>query len=248
MGRLEGKTALVTGAARGQGAAEARLFVEEGARVLICDVLEAAGRKLCAEIGAAAAFQFLDVSSEDSWRAAAEAVARTFGTLDILVNNAAIYRRTDVLGADMTDYDAMYQVNQRGVFLGMRFMAPLMRDKGGSIVNIASASGIKATAGFAGYVGTKYAVRGMTKAAALELAPFGIRVNAVLPGFVDTEMIAGVINTDAAQLQISKLPLRRAGTPTDIARLVCFLASDDSGYSTGADFIADGGLLTGTLK
>lgn len=248
MAQLEGKVALVTGAARGQGAAEARMFIERGARVIVTDVLDDAGRALCAELGSAAAYHHLDVSDETSWDAVAKFVESRFGELDVLVNNAAVCLRTGFEEGDMGNFDLQYQVNQRGVFLGIRAMVPLMKRKGGSIVNIASASGIKAMNYFAGYVATKYAVRGITKVAALDLARYNIRVNAVIPGFVDTPMIEGPLADPAVQLQVSKLPAQRVGSPEEIARMVCFLASDESSYSTGSDFVVDGGLLTGVLK
>lgn len=248
MRQLEGKTALITGAARGQGAAEARLFVERGAKVLVCDLLDEAGRSLCAELGDAATYQHLDVADEASWAAAIEVAKERFGTLGILVNNAAVCLRTGLEDDELANFDLQYRINQRGVYLGMKAVVPLMKEKGGSIVNIASASGIKAMNYFAGYVGTKYAVRGMTKVAALDLARYGIRVNAVIPGFVETPMIGGVLDDPNVRQQVSKLPAQRVGTPEEIARLVCFLASDESSYSTGSDFVADGGLLTGVLK
>lgn len=248
MALLAGKIALITGAARGQGAEEARLFVKEGAKVIMCDLLEEEGRALCEELGSDAVFMTLDVSSPQDWAQVAGAVSARFGRLDVLVNNAAICVPSPFDASGLAAFDAQYQVNQRGPWLGICAAVPLMRVAGGgSVINIASASGVKAYNGHAGYSATKYAVRGLTKVAALDLAPFGIRVNAVLPGFVETPMIADALARDSVQDQIARLPARRPGQPRDIANLVAFLASDLSAYCTGADFVCDGGLLTGQI-
>jgi 3alpha(or 20beta)-hydroxysteroid dehydrogenase len=245
--RLDGRTALITGAARGQGAAEARLFVEHGARVIVADLLEEEGRALCAELGGAAEFRKLDVADQASWHAMEEFLRAGYGRLDVLVNNAAIHRLTPLDADSLADFDRVYAVNQRGVFLGIQCASALMRQHGGSIVNIASASGVQARARYAAYTGSKYAVRGITKVAALELAPYNIRVNAVIPGWVDTPMIRHMLDSDAARQRIASIPLRRVGLPEEVARVVLFLASDASSYSTGGDFWCEGGLLTGPL-
>lgn len=247
MGRLEGKVAIVTGAARGQGEAEVRRFVEEGARVLVTDVLDDEGKIVAADLSEAAHYLHLDVTREDQWQeAVAEAVGR-FGHLDVLVNNAGIARFGPVAVMALDDYLDVINVNQVGVFLGMKSVVPSMVDAGGgSIVNISSIDGMIGQAGVVAYVASKWAVRGMTKTAALELGQFGIRVNSVHPGGVDTPMLdpAREFGVDLREV-FSRVPLGRIGTPADIASLACFLASDESAYCTGAEFVIDGGLLAG---
>ena len=247
MGRLEGKVALITGGARGQGEAEARLFTSEGAQVLIADVLDAEGAKVAAEIGDAAHYFHLDVTQEADWQAAVERTVATFGKLDVLVNNAGIVRTGLVESMGLASYMEVVNVNQVGVFLGMRAVVAPMRDAcGGSIVNISSNAGLEGVEGVMSYVATKWAVRGMTKTAAIELGRYGIRVNSVHPGGVDTPMISGEalagVDQDAA---FASLPIPRIGRQEEIARLVLFLASDDASYSTGAEFTADGGRMAG---
>ncbi|MCP8939964.1 SDR family oxidoreductase [Alsobacter sp. SYSU M60028] len=246
MGRLNGKVALISGAARGQGAHEARLFVAEGASVVIGDVLADEGRALADELGASALFVELDVTSEASWTNAVRAAESRFGRLDILVNNAGILRRATIEESSVEEFDRVIAVNQRGVFLGMKAAVRLMKRTGGSIVNISSTAGMKAAAGHVAYVGSKFAVRGMTKVAAIEFAKYGIRVNSVHPGLIGTDMIrdrfddAGMAAFTANQL------VNRPGTVEDVANLVLFLASDDSAFSTGAEFMCDGGYTVGT--
>lgn len=245
MGKLDGKVALVTGASRGQGAAEARLFVEEGASVVLADVLHEEGTALAAELGSGACFQHLDVRDEDGWRAAvAEAVGR-FGGLSILVNNAGIFRFSPLEGTTREVFDEVVAVNQTGVFLGMQAVAgPMRAAGGGSIINVSSVDGLVGMTYGIAYVASKFAVRGMTKCAALELAGAGIRVNSIHPGGVDTPMANMVPGVDVASA-FSNVPLGRIGRPEEIARLVAFLASDDSSYCTGSEFIIDGGMTAG---
>lgn len=248
MRRLEGKAALISGGARGQGAAEARRFVAEGARVLIGDLLEAEGRKLADELGEAALFQKLDVTDFGSWTAAVETAEDRFGRLDILVNNAGLLKRNLIEDCSEEEFLQVCAVNQLGVFLGMKAVLPLMKRTGGSIVNISSTAGFKAAPSHAAYVASKFAVRGMTKVAALEFAKHDIRVNSVHPGMVATEMIRDRYD-DAGMVAFSRnLPINRPGTVEDVANLVLYLASDESGYTTGNEFICDGGYLTGSVE
>ncbi len=247
MGRLDGKVALITGAARGQGEAEARLFVSEGARVLLADVLDEAGATLATGLGEAARYVRLDVRREDDWARAVGTAVEAFGKLDVLVNNAGVVHASPIEQTSLADYERVIAVNQVGVFLGMRAAIAPMRDAGGgSIVNISSNAGLEGVPGVIGYSASKWAVRGMTKTAALELGRYGIRVNSVHPGAVDTEMINGpeFESVDKGSLYAS-LPISRVGQPVEIARLVLFLASDESSYSTGAEFVADGGIMAG---
>jgi 3alpha(or 20beta)-hydroxysteroid dehydrogenase len=248
MGRLEGRVALISGAARGQGEAEARLFVAEGARVVLGDVLHELGRKVAAELGDRALYQPLDVSSEEQWRAAVERAVREFGRLDVLVNNAGIVHPPRPLEqTSLDDFNQVLRVNLAGVFLGMKCCAGALRAAGGgSIVNISSNAGLEGVDGVIAYVASKWAVRGMTKTAALELGPWGIRVNSVHPGGVATPMILGGDFREVDQPgTYADIPIPRMGQPEEIARLVLFLASDESSYSTGAEFIADGGMTAG---
>jgi 3alpha(or 20beta)-hydroxysteroid dehydrogenase len=242
-GRLEGKSALVTGAARGQGAATARRFVAEGARVVIADVRDEEGKALADELGSeyggAARYLRLDVTREDDW-AAALPVGET---LDVLVNNAGVLHFGLLADTSLADYQRVIGVNQVGTFLGMRAAVPAMREAGGSIVNVSSVEGLAAAPLLTAYTASKFAIRGMTKVAAVELGQYGIRVNSVHPGMIDTDMIkdaVGGIELDLSRIT-RRVPLRRTGRPQEIADLVVFLASDESSYCTGAEFVADGG-------
>lgn len=250
MGRLDGKVALISGGARGQGAAEARLFAAEGARVVVGDLLEKECAEVAAELGDVARAVALDVTNEESWERAVCETISAFGKLDVLVNNAGIVRTGALESMPLEDYMAVVKVNQVGVFLGMRAVVAALRDAGGgSIVNISSNAGMEGVQGVMGYVASKWAVRGMTKAAALELGQYGIRVNSVHPGGINTPMIMSddfaAIDQDAV---FAAQPIPRVGQPEEIARLVLFLASDESSYSTGSEFVADGGALAGSVS
>ncbi|MBJ21243.1 MAG: glucose 1-dehydrogenase [bacterium] len=247
MNRLAGKVALITGGARGQGEAEARIFAAEGAKVVIADVLDEAGAKVASEIGEAARYLHLDVTNEDGWADVVKETVATFGRLDILINNAGIVRTGYIEQHSLEDFMAVVNVNQVGVFLGIRaVVAPMRESGGGSIVNISSNAGLEGVEGVVGYVASKWAVRGMTKTAAIEFGQYGIRVNSVHPGGVDTPMLGGdelghMAESDPFQDQ----PIGRISQPEEIARLVLFLASDESSYSTGSEFTADGGRMAG---
>lgn len=246
MGRLDGKIAIVTGAAldRGQGSATARLFASEGARVVLTDVIDDEGHKRVAEIGPATSFLHHDVTDEEDWRRVVADTEQRFGRLDVLVNNAGIVRSAPLVEHALEDYQAVIAVNQTGVFLGMKHAMPAMaRAGGGSIVNISSIDGTRGMAGVVGYVASKWAVRGMTKTAAMEGGPLGIRVNSVHPGFIETPMLP-VSGELAAQL-FSHAPVGRIGQPEDVAAVSLFLASDESGFCSGAEFVVDGGLTVG---
>jgi 3alpha(or 20beta)-hydroxysteroid dehydrogenase len=247
MGRLAGKVALISGGARGQGEAEARLFCAEGARVVIGDVLDEPGRKVAAEIGESARYVRLDVTREDDWSRAVDETRAAFGRLDVLVNNAGIVRTGYLESHSLADYMAVVNVNQVGVFLGMRAVIGAMKEAGGgSIVNISSNAGLEGVEGVIGYAASKWAVRGMTKSAALELGQYGIRVNSVHPGGVDTPMLGGAeLGHMAASNPFAGQPIPRIAQPEEIARLVLFLCSDESSYSTGSEFTADGGRMAG---
>lgn len=246
MGCLDGRVALVTGAARGQGEAEARRLAADGAAVVVTDVLDDEGRAVAASIGDRAMYQRLDVTQEGDWQRAVEEAARRFGPVTVLVNNAGIARGAPLAATSLDDYLAVVQVNQVGVFLGMRAVVPPMSAAGrGSIVNVSSVDGMTGMAFVVGYVASKFAVRGMTKVAALELGSLGIRVNSVHPGGVDTPMLRpDGVDRDLSAF-FARVPLGRIGTVDDVASLVSFLASDESSYCTGAEFVVDGGLTAG---
>jgi len=247
MGRLEGRVALITGGSRGQGAAEGRLFVAEGASVVLADVRDAEGEALAEELGDRACHRHLDVRSESDWERAVERAVEDFGRLDVLVNNAGIVRAAPLEQMPLSTYMEVVEINQVGVFLGMRAVAPAMREAGGgSIVNISSNAGLEGVPGVIGYVASKWAVRGMTKSAALELGRYGIRVNSVHPGGVDTPMLQQDDFDSVDQDRVfGAQPIPRIGQPDEIAKLVLFLASDEISYSTGSEFVADGGMTAG---
>ena len=245
-GRLAGKVAIITGAARGQGAAEARMFAAEGAQVVLGDVLDADGEAVAAEIGDAARYVHLDVTSEDDW-AGAVAAAEELGPLTVLVNNAGILRFSAIADTSLDEYLQVIMINQVGTFLGMRSaIAPMQRAGGGSIINISSIDGIGSKNGLVSYSSSKGAVRAMTKTGALELGQFGIRVNSVHPGGVWTPMI-GDVPAEMFDLGHQQLPLRRAGRPEEIGAMVLFLASDEASYCSGGEFLVDGGWLAGDI-
>ena len=244
MGRLEGKTALITGGARGQGAAEAALFAEEGANVVLTDVLDEEGERTADIIGGT--FLHHDVSSEDEWAAVVARTVELHGGLDVLVNNAAIYSPSSLLETEPDEYRRVIEVNQVGVYLGMRAVAQVMIERGGgSIVNISSGAGMRAGSGGFAYTASKWAVRGMTRSAAVRLGPHGIRVNSIHPGFTDTAMLGQtrIVQSGNLDAVVGRIPLGRIGQPEEVARLALFLASDESAYSTGSEFIVDGGSL-----
>ncbi|MFK0215109.1 MULTISPECIES: SDR family NAD(P)-dependent oxidoreductase [unclassified Streptomyces] len=249
MGKLDGRVVLVTGAARGQGEQEARLFAAEGARVVLGDVLDDAGEALAKELGAdRAAYVHLDVTSEDDWTAAVAAAKERFGRIDGLVNNAGILRFNELVSTPLEEFRAIVSVNQTGCFLGIRAVAPeIAAAGGGTIVNTASYTGITGMAGVGAYAATKHAVLGLTRVAALELAGKGIRVNAVCPGAIDTAMSnpEGVDPAATAELYRKLVPLGRIGRPEEVAALALFLTGEDSAYITGQPFVIDGGWLAG---
>ncbi len=241
MGRLDGKVALITGGSRGQGAAEARRFAAEGANVVIGDVRLDKGEAVAAEIGERAVFTRLDVSSEEEWAAAIALTTERFGGLDVLVNNAGIGFTARLENHTLADWNQVIGVNQTGVFLGIRSaIAPMTARGGGSIVNISSGAGLRATKYMIAYAATKYAVTGMTASAAIELARSGIRVNSIHPGVIDTPMLGRASKADQV---VKSTPLRRMGTPDEIANVALFLASDESSYMTGAHVPVDGGVV-----
>jgi 3alpha(or 20beta)-hydroxysteroid dehydrogenase len=243
MDRLSGKVAIVTGGARGMGAGEVMRMVEEGARVVIADVLDEEGTALAEQLGEATTFVALDVRSRESWAAAVASTHAAFGPVDVLVNNAGILLQAPLVESSEADIRNVYDVNLLGPFLGIQAVVPDMRAKGrGSIINIGSAAGMIGMPMLAAYSSSKWGLRGLTKCAALELGRAGIRVNAIHPGAVRTPMAAGA---DEAMLAVYAVP--RIGEPAEIGDAVVYLASDESLFVTGADLSVDGGMVLGVL-
>jgi 3alpha(or 20beta)-hydroxysteroid dehydrogenase len=254
MGKLDGRVVIVTGAARGQGEQEARLFAAEGARVVLADVLDDQGEALAKELGQT--YVHLDVGREADWAAAVTAAKQAYGRIDGLVNNAGILRFNALLDTPLDEFMNVVQVNQVGCFLGIKAVAPeIAAAGGGTIVNTASYTAMTGMAAVGTYAATKHAVLGLTRVAAIELAPQGIRVNAVCPGAIDTPMSNPArLDPEADPEEMSRaldelyhrlVPLGRVGRPEEVARLALFLTSEDSSYITGQPFVIDGGWLAG---
>jgi len=238
VGRADGKVALISGGARGMGAADAELLVAEGASVVIGDIRDADGAALAEELGGSARYVHLDVTSPDDWKAAVDTAVSAFGTLNVLVNNAGIVNGSSIQKFDLEQWQRILDVNLTGTFLGMRSSADaIIAAGGGSIINVSSIEGLRGTPWAHGYVATKWAVRGLTKSVAIELAPHGVRVNSIHPGLIRTPM------TERIPDDMLSIPLGRAGVPADVASFVLFLASDESAYATGAEFVIDGGVV-----
>ncbi len=243
-GRLEGKVALISGGARGQGATEAELFVDEGAKVVIGDVLDDEGKATAERIGSNCHYVHLDVTSEEDWAAALATTVDEFGTPDVLINNAGIFIIRPIVMTTLDDFERVTKINQTGVFLGMKAVGPVMCQAGrGSIINISSVAGLKGGAGTIAYSASKWAVRGMTKVAANEFASFGVRVNSVHPGIIDTPMVQEFKDLGVMDAVRDAIPMGAETGPETVAKLVLFLASDDSFYSTGSEFVVDGGMV-----
>jgi len=248
MGRLDGKVALITGGARGMGKSHVRHFVAQGARVVFGDVLDDKGAALAAEFDEKSCrYIHHDVTSEADWAAAVVLAADAFGRLDVLVNNAGVLAFATIADMPLAEFRRILEVNAVGSWLGMKaVIEPMKAAGGGSIINISSIEGFTGAAGLSAYSASKFAVRGMTKAAARELGQFGIRVNSVHPGGVITSMTLGQPGSaEQADAFLKAMPLSRFARPAEISCLVAYLASDESSYSTGSEFLADGGILSG---
>ncbi|MDC9015947.1 glucose 1-dehydrogenase [Mycobacterium marinum] len=239
MGRVDGKVALISGGARGMGASHARLLVQEGAKVVIGDILDEEGKALAEAIGDAARYVHLDVTQPDQWEAAVATAVDEFGKLDVLVNNAGIVALGQLKKFDLGKWQKVIDVNLTGTFLGMRAaVEPMTAAGSGSIINVSSIEGLRGAPAVHPYVASKWAVRGLTKSAALELAPLNIRVNSIHPGFIRTPMTANLPD------DMVTIPLGRPAESREVSTFVVFLASDDASYATGSEFVMDGGLVT----
>lgn len=244
MGRVNGKIAIVTGGARGMGAAFAKRLVEEGAKVVLTDVLDQEGNATAKALGASARFMHHDVTSEIQWKQVVLDTEAAFGPVSVLVNNAAIITYGPIETLEEAEYRRIIDVDQVSVFLGMKsVMSSMKRAKGGSIINMSSVGGLAGFPHALAYVAAKFAVRGMTKTAAIELAAHNIRVNSIHPGFIRTPMTVPTPDGEAVLDAVkAQTPARRIGEPDEVANVVLMLASDESRFSTGAEFIVDGGL------
>lgn len=246
MGRLDGKVALISGGARGQGAEEGRLFAAEGATVVLADILDDVGHATAASIDRAS-YMHLDVRREGDWDAVVASIIERLGRLDVMVNNAAIDLERSLVETSLEEWNQVLAVNQTGVFLGTGTAARAMiaAGSGGSIINISSVAGLEGLKLHTAYGATKWALRGMTRTAAQELGKFGIRVNTVHPGIIETEFTAELksFKDPATRAKLERgIALRRYGQTDDVAKLVLFLASDDAGYCTGQEYLVDGGI------
>lgn len=241
MGRLNGKVAIITGGARGMGASHVRMFVNEGAKVVFTDILGQEGQALANELGENVKFIKHDVTKAAEWETVVTETENTFGPVNVLVNNAGISLNKSIEEITEEEYRRIIDINQISVFLGMKAVIPSMKkSEASSIINVSSINGL--VGGAIGYTDSKFAVRGMTKAAALNLAHYGIRVNSVHPGVIETPMIMQEDSKDAIQEFAKFIPNRRIAKPEEVSNLVLYLASDESSYSTGSEFIVDGGL------
>lgn len=245
--RLAGKVALITGGARGMGAAQAALFASEGARVVITDVRDEDGALTAKNISpdaSACVYLHHDVVSEDEWATVVASTIETFGRIDVLVNNAGIFETGTVLNTTLDMYRRTIDINQVGVFLGMKAVAEhMVKQQSGSIINISSIAGLQGAAGFLAYGASKWAVRGMSRGVSKELAPFGVRVNSIHPGIIDTAMLQTFDNVGSGVREAvrTRIPMGREAEAQEVATMALFLASDESSYCNGGEFVVDGG-------
>jgi 3alpha(or 20beta)-hydroxysteroid dehydrogenase len=250
MAKLQDKVAIITGGARGMGAVTSRIFVAEAAQVVIADVLDREGEKLAQELGDGAQFRHHDVTDEESWRSLVEDTRRRWGRVDVLVNNAGIVLFRTLLDTDKSEFEKVLSINLVGTFLGIKGVTPTMiEQKKGSIINISSVDGMKGCNALGAYAASKWGVRGLTKVAAMELGPHGIRVNSIHPGGINTMMgnPTGSPESEANEAYAGQ-PIQRIGAPEEVARTTVFLASDDASYICGAEIAVDGGMTVGRYQ
>jgi 3alpha(or 20beta)-hydroxysteroid dehydrogenase len=249
MGRLDGKVALVTGGARGMGEAHVRLFAAEGARVVFGDIRDDEGEAVAADVGERVRYIRHDVTSERDWADAVELTLDTFGKLDVLINNAGVLRFARIEQMSPDEFRRILDINATGCWLGMKsVIAPMREAGGGSIVNVSSIEGFSGAAGLSAYSASKFAIRGMTRSAAMELGQYNIRVNTVHPGAILTPMVleaADSYDAEAGAAFLKSMPLGRLAEPAEVSPLIVYLASDESLFSTGSEFVVDGGILAG---
>ncbi|MEI7056679.1 glucose 1-dehydrogenase [Nocardioides sp. CCNWLW239] len=249
MGTLDDKVVIITGGARGMGAAHARHFVAEGARVVIGDLLDEDGKALADELGERAVFAHLDVTSPQDWDAVVALATATYGRLDGLVNNAGVLAFRPIADTDVEEFRRILDINLTGAWLGIKAVTDVLARQGGSVVNVSSINGFVGSSGLSAYTASKFAVRGLTKAAAQELGAQGIRVNSIHPGGIATPMTGrspGQSDTDGAEA-FARVPIPRWGRPEEVSPLAAYLVSDLSSYCTGSEFVVDGGALSGTI-
>ncbi|HSI66760.1 MAG TPA: glucose 1-dehydrogenase [Planococcus sp. (in: firmicutes)] len=243
MGRLDGKVAIITGGARGMGASHAKKFLEEGAKVMITDILEKEGEAMSSELGGNIKFMKHDVTKAAEWEKVVAETESAFGPVSVLVNNAGIVLLKQIDEITEEEYRRIIDINQVSVFLGMKYVHPSMKKaEHGSIINISSVSGLRGNSGSVAYDASKFAVRGMTKSAAIEFGAEGIRVNSIHPGIIETPMIMQEDTKDTVREFAKAIPLKRTAQPTEVSNLAVYLASDESSYSTGSEFVIDGGM------
>lgn len=249
MGTLDDKVVIITGGARGMGAAHARHFVAEGARVVIADLLDADGKALADELGEQAVFAHLDVTSPQGWDDVVALAVATYGGLHGLVNNAGVLAFRPIADMDVDEFRRILDINLTGAWLGIKAATDVLAHQGGSVVNVSSINGFVGSSGLSAYTASKFAVRGLTKAAAQELGEHGIRVNSIHPGGIATPMTGrspGQSETDGAEA-FARVPISRWGRPEEVSPLAAYLVSDQSSYCTGSEFVVDGGALSGTV-
>lgn len=251
MGKLDGRVAIITGAAGGQGEATARLFAEEGALVVLADVLEEQGRAVASDIGGNALFRVLDVASEQGWDDCVKAALGRWGRIDVLINNAGVVHAASIFDLKRTDFERVLGINLIGAWLGIKATAPSMISLGkGAIINISSTAGLWGMNGLAAYTSSKWALRGLTKTAAMELGHRGVRVNAIFPGIINTRM-GNSISRESVEEQnrrYAKQAIPRIGNPDEVAKTSLFLVSDDASYLCGSEFVVDGGMTLGVYS
>ncbi len=247
MGKLQERVAIVTGGARGMGEATSRIFAAEGARVVIADVLDREGEELAGELGSVALFRHHDVTEEESWRTLVADTRRRWGRIDVLVNNAGVVLFRTIVDTEKSEFEKVLSINLVGTFLGLKSVAPtMMEQRRGAIINISSVDGLKGCNALGAYAASKWGVRGLTKVAAMELGPHGIRVNSIHPGGINTQMGNPMGSPEAeANLAYTGQPIQRIGAPEEVARTTLFLASDDASYICGAELAVDGGMTIG---
>ncbi len=241
--RLDKKIVIITGAASGMGAVHAEEFIKEGAKVILTDIDDDKGQKHADKLGENALYTHHDVTKEEDWKKVIERAEKVFGPVNVLINNAGIVITNTIENTSLAEYQKTIDINQTGTFLGLKYILPSMKKAGGgSIINISSIEGLQGSSYTSAYIASKFAVRGLTKAAAIEFAPYGIRVNSVHPGVIDTPMIHQEGVAEEVKKIIASIPLKRPAQSEEVSKMLVYLASDESAYCTGSEFVIDGGM------